>query len=362
MLNTTATTCTLDGTRITTSPRQSTSAEYDVYVTTAPPAEPNLTITVSTIEGQNGATFTSEGDDNLIHCVATISPQEYQATYGPKIRWKMWYDPALNDSGTTKSVDVSSTTGDNVRMKFSVANKDEAPNGRLHALSLSVKAYIPSATNPAQNMAETTSGSLSQDGKDVLRQRYWDVMITPRDGDPTHVSESGIKPLARERYIDQAAYDAANKTSLPFTGYAACKGGSKNPTCTSTDPTRGSKNYPMCMHCTHGIWAPDNIISMASNFQKIQDAYTSGTINVTCGFRCPVHNKCVSHAPDSRHMNGNAFDFAQSTAAANYQAAQIANDTMQMPQVFLYKSDEKEIAFKNASASGAWTHGHVSTP
>jgi hypothetical protein len=53
-------------------------------------------------------------------------------------------------------------------------------------------------------------------------------------------------------------------------------------------------------------------VELIGKLQKIRDAF--GTLTITSGYRCPVHNASIGGAKDSQHVQGNAADMVSAGA------------------------------------------------
>jgi len=76
--------------------------------------------------------------------------------------------------------------------------------------------------------------------------------------------------------------------------------------------------------------------TMSSGFQDVRDE-RGEALNVTSGYRCPRWNKHIEGETDSKHIQGDAFDYDEWSTGENWEVAQEAKAvTISRLKILLY--------------------------
>jgi hypothetical protein len=223
----------------------------------------------------DNVSFTTLDAENDISCQADIKPDDLDLTYNSKIEWEMEDDPGV--TGDSGNPDVSQK-GNNVTLAVTAP---AATSGRDFKLNYRIRASLTINGSTCYSAWE----AIIQDDKDQLRQQYVDTGYSPI---PARTS-SALK--------NSSTY--VNPGNLTFSE-AQCNGAS---------------------YCGNHEYLLDNTLS--SVFQDVRDELGS-PIYVTSAYRCPRWNIHEGGTANSRHTQGNAFDFDNGEAQENWAVAQAA--------------------------------------
>ncbi len=212
-----------------------------------------VTIRIEETELPNDdVSFTTEDGENQIHCTADIKPDQLDGDYNDQIEWEIEDDPDQEgDSGNPDD----DQTGDDVNLE--VTAPDDA-DGRGFPLNYRITASL--TVNGVE--IKSTPAPVIQDERDQCRQEYIDM-------DKNHIP-------ARSEFVDANSY---------------------------VDPGHFSFNE---INFGDYSWA---IFSIAQHCENIRTAMGC-PLTVNSGYRSPIHNANIGGAANSRHMYGDAVDFA----------------------------------------------------
>ncbi len=131
-------------------------------------------------------------------------------------------------------------------------------------------------------------------------------------------------------------------------------------------------NLLRCQHTSseyrHDGWAIED--GIAECYYAVESAYTAGTINITCVYRCPKHNTDIGSTElDSKHLKGKAFDFDQLSSEENWKVGKAAYECNSNYVILLYyyeNGDKKSKSFSEVKDENkkpwltyTFEHGHI---
>lgn len=246
----------------------------------------DVEITSVTLPNDN-VSFTTLDAENDISCQADIKPDYLDSTYNSQIEWEIQDNPSV--TGNSGDPD-DSETGNNVTLTVTAPS---ASSGRDFKLNYRIRASLTIDGCTCDSEWE----EIIQDDKDQLRQLYVDTGYSP------------IPSRTSSAMVNSSTY--VNPGNLSFSELN-CNGSS----------------------CGNHAYQLDNTVSTV--FQTVRDEY-GGPIIVTSAYRCPRWNIQVGGTTDSKHTQGNAFDFDNGSTSTNWAVAQSAKDAgISTSKILLY--------------------------
>jgi len=239
----------------------------------------NVEITSVTLPNNN-VSFTTLDAENDISCQADIKPDLLDSTYNSQIEWEIEDDPSVTgDSGDPDD----SETGNNVSLTVTAPS---ASSGRNFKLNYRIRASLTIDSRTFDSAWE----AIIQDDKDQLRQLYVDTGYSP------------IPSRTSSAMVNSSTYQ--NPGNLSF-NELDCNGDEHSNYC-------GGHTYQL-----------DSTVSTV--FQTIRNAYESA-IPVSSVYRCPRWNIHEGGTTNSKHTQGNAFDYWNLGTTAHWDVAWTAYD------------------------------------